>query len=160
MDRTYTLAFASELDAPAPAVWDVVGTMPGVNEELGRWLRMSAPRAAKALRIEDAPIGAIMFSSWVLLRGLVPIDRHHLKLVEVSRWRGFVEDSTSWTQRRWEHRRNVEARGDSACVVTDRLTFTPRLRAAGPLLARVVGAVFRHRHRRLCERFGGRAVGA
>jgi hypothetical protein len=160
MRGRYTLTFTSELATPAARVWDVVGTMPGVNAELGPWLRMSAPGEAAGLRIEDAPTGEVLFSSWVLLGGWLPVDRHHLRLEEIHRGRGFVERSTSWSQHVWEHRRSVEPRGDAACTVTDHLAFEPRLAAAGPILVRVVGAVFRHRHRRLRARFGGAQLAA
>jgi len=43
---------------------------------------------------------------------------------------------------------------NSSCTVVDRLEFTPRLRMMAPLLVRVIGTVFRHRHRRLREQFG------
>jgi hypothetical protein len=36
----------------------------------------------------------------------------------------------------------------------DRLSFEPRLPGSGPLLERIIGATFRHRHRRLRRRFG------
>jgi hypothetical protein len=158
LNRTRSLTFSSELDAPIDSVWEVVGTMQGVNAELGPWLRMTAPADTANLRIEEAPIGRPMFSSWVLLGGVLPIDRHHFKLDTVTRGRGFVEDSTSWSQRRWEHRRDLEPRGDSACTVIDCLTFTPRVSASGAVLERIIRLVFRHRHRRLRDRFGGRAV--
>jgi hypothetical protein len=154
MPRTYCLSFTSHLAAAAPVVWEVVGTMPGVNAELAPWLRMSTPARAEGLRIEDAPTGKRLFSSWLLFGGWLPVDRHHLQLAEIARGRGFVEQSTSWSQRLWEHRRVVEPRGDDACIVSDRLTFVPRVALAGPLLVRVVGALFRHRHRRLRARFG------
>jgi len=154
MARTYSLAFTSELATGAAEVWDVVGTMPGVNAELAPWLHMSTPPRAAGLRIEDARTSEPLFSSWLLLGGWLPVDRHHLQLAEIARGRGFVEQSTSWSQRRWEHRRTVEPRGDAACTVSDRLTFVPRVAPAGPLLVRVVGALFRHRHRRLRARFG------
>jgi len=150
-----SLTFTSELDAPADRVWESVGTMEGVNHELAPWLRMTSPPEASGLRIEDAPLGRPLFSSWVLLAGVLPIDRHHFKMAEIERGRGFVEDSVSWSQRRWEHRRHVETRGDAACLLTDRLIFTPRVGAAGPMLEYVIGAIFRHRHRRLRARFGG-----
>ena len=132
--------------------------MRGVNAELAPWLRMTAPPEAANLRIEDAPVGQPLFTSWVLLAGVLPVDRHAFKFAEVERGRGFVEQSTSWTERRWEHRRHVELCGEHGCTVTDRLTFTPRVSVSGPLLSRVVGAVFAHRHRVLRERFGGRAM--
>jgi hypothetical protein len=127
----YALTFSSDLDAPVEAVWEVVGTMRGVNAELAPWLRMTAPPEAANLRIEDAPVGQPLFASWVLLGGVVPIDRHYFMLAEVERGRGFVEESTSWTERRWEHRRHLEPRGERGCTLTDRLTFTPRLRGVG-----------------------------
>ena len=158
MRESYTLTFTSELDAAMASVWEVVATMPGVNAELFPWLRMTAPPEASNMRIDDAPVGRPMFASWLLLRGIVPIDRHYFMLAAVERGQGFVEESTSWSQRRWEHRRHLEPRGERACSVTDRLTFTPRLSVTAALLERVVAAVFRHRHRMLRERFGGRAA--
>jgi hypothetical protein len=157
---THRLAFASELDTSAGELWEIVGTMKGVNDELGPWLRMSAPAEAARLRIEDAPIGETLFSSWVLLGGVVPIDRHAMRLVEVNRGQSFHEDSVSWSERRWEHRRSIDAIDAHRARLTDRLTFTPRIEASGPVLIRVVGAVFRHRHRRLRQRFGGTDVTA
>src|SRR5207248_1132237 len=43
MRASYTLTFTSNLDAPVASVWEVVGTMPGVNAELAPWLRMTTP---------------------------------------------------------------------------------------------------------------------
>ena len=99
-----------------------------------------------------------MFVSWVLFGGVVPIDRHFFMLAEVERGRGFVEQSTSWSERAWEHRRHLEPRDERGCTLTDRLTFTPRVSLSGPILSWVIGAVFSHRHRVLRERFGGRAA--
>ena len=147
------LTFTSRLARPASEVWNVVGTMRGVNAELGPWLRMTVPAEADKLRIEDAEVGKELFASWVLFLG-VPIDRHYLKLERVDRGRGFTEKSHSWTESRWVHERTVVPAGRDACVVTDRLELTPRLRALTPLLVRVVTAVFQHRHRRLRKRFG------
>ena len=154
MPKTYSLTFTSELGTPMAIVWEAVGTMKGVNAELGPWLSMTAPPEASNLRIEDAPVGTPLFASWVMLRGVVPIDRHYFKLAGVERGRGFVEESTSWTERRWEHQRHLTPLGESACSLTDRLTFTPRVPLSGPLLKRVIAVVFRHRHRLLRSRFG------
>jgi ligand-binding SRPBCC domain-containing protein len=156
--RSYTLIFTSELDASMASVWEVVGTMKGVNAELAPWLSMTVPPEASKMRIEDAPVGRPMFTSWVLLRGILPIDRHSFMLAQVEPGHGFAEDSTSWSQLQWEHRRTVEPRGERGCVLTDRLTFTPRLHLSGPVLVRVIGTIFRHRHRLLRGRFGGRAL--
>jgi hypothetical protein len=155
MARTYSLVFRSELQVSSAEVWAVVGTMDGVNEELGPWLHMSVPPEASGMHLDEAPLETPLFSSWVLLGGFVPIDRHHFALSAVEHGRGFLENSTSWSQRHWQHQRSVEVGGEQACVVTDRLTFTPRLSAMGPLLERIIGAVFRRRHARLRKRFNG-----
>jgi hypothetical protein len=156
VSKTYTRTFSAELDASVASVWEVVGTMPGVNAELAPWLRMTAPPEAANLRIEDAPVGEPLFASWVLLGGILPIDRHYFVLAEIERGLGFVEQSTSWSERRWEHRRHLESRGERGCVLTDRLTFTPRVPGSGLILSRIIAAVFAHRHRVLHDRFGGR----
>src|SRR5262245_3627555 len=114
MRQTRLLRFESSLAASAEEVWAVFGSMNGVSAERNPRLRMTAPPEASDLCIEDAPIGSPMFACWVLLGGIVPIDRHHFMLAEVEPGRGFVEDSTSWTERRWQHRRRVEPSGDHA----------------------------------------------
>jgi ligand-binding SRPBCC domain-containing protein len=154
-----SLRFASELSAPVDAVWAVVATMKGVNDELSPWLGMTAPREAEGMHIDDAPVDVPLFDSWVLLFGVLPLDRHHFRIASVDRGRGFHERSTSWSERLWEHRRSVEPYGDGACVLTDRLDFTPRVLGTGPLIERVVSALFRHRHAKLVARFGGRRQG-
>ncbi len=62
------------------------------------------------------------------------------------------------SQRLWEHERTLEPDGASACRVTDRVLFEPRLPVPGALMRPVLLAVFRHRHRRLRRRFGGAAL--
>ncbi len=151
-----SLAFTSELAASLDDVWAVVNTMTGVNAELGPWIKMTVPVEASEVRIDDAPVGRPLFSSWVLLGGVFPIDRHHFQIHSVDKGRAFDEDSTSWSQRRWRHRRELVALGEHACRVTDRLDFQPRAPMTGGAIERVIRAVFEHRHRRLRARFGER----
>ena len=68
--------------------------------------------------------------------------------------RGFLERSPMLTQKSWEHERTLEPR-DGGTLVTDRVEFVPKLPGGGALTP-VFRAVFRHRHRRLRKRFGGR----
>lgn len=99
------------------------------------------------------PLGQTAFASWLLLFGVLPVDRHLLCLERVLPGQGFDERSRSWAQREWVHRRRVlEAVG--GCVVRDELAFTPRIEVMRPLLSLFVRAVFAHRHRRLRARFG------
>jgi hypothetical protein len=148
----------SELAASVDAVWHFVGAMSGVNYELAPWVRMTVAPAARAMRVEDAPLGRLAFQSWVLLFGVIPYDRHGLTITSVAPPHGFLEESPSWTQRLWRHERRLDARGSDRCVLWDRVTFTPRVPGVAALLAPVIGFVFRHRHRRLRGLFGGRAL--
>ncbi len=153
---------ASELGARAEEVWSRVACMRGVNEELAPWLRMTVPATIGGvgdvadMPLEKAPLGVPLFASGVLFLGVLLVDLHRFQLLELTAGRGFVEESTSWTERSWRHERTLEPLGDGTrCLLRDRLIFTPRLALMAPLLVRIVDATFRHRHRRLRRRFGG-----
>lgn len=152
----------TELAAPAGPVWARVSTMAGVNAELAPWVRMThLPHLTDLRAAPEGLVGTVAFRSWLLALGVVPFDRHALRLLEVDdqglAGGGFVEDSTSWLQRRWRHERSVEPRPHGGSAVTDHLVIEPRLALARPLVARLVPWLFARRHRRLVERFG--AVG-
>ena len=149
----------SELAAPAGPVWARANTMAGVNAELGPWVRMTHPADLTDLRSAPAElVGSVAFQSWLLVGGVVPFDRHALRLRAVDdrgpEGGGFVEDSTSWLQRRWRHERTVEPLPHGGCAVTDHLEVVPRIALARPLAARIVPWLFARRHRHLVERFG------
>jgi len=152
--ETPDLIIASDLKASTETVWQAVSRMSGVNRELMPWLYMTAPRWARDAGLEDAPLGETAFVSWLLALGFLPCDRHRLCLERVDVGRRFVEESTSWTQKRWRHERTLEPLPDNGCRVTDRLTFSPRLPFAKPLLTGVIRRLFAHRHRKLIHQFG------
>lgn len=127
--------------------------MTGVNYELHPFIRMTSPRAHDTLPTEVD--GSVIFKSWLLLFGVVPLDRHALALAHVREGVGFVEESSSWLQRRWRHERTLTATEPGGCTIEDRLVIEPRLRLFRPVVSAVVGQLFAHRHRRLVKRFGG-----
>jgi ligand-binding SRPBCC domain-containing protein len=149
---------ASRLDAPAAEVWKRVTTFEGVNDELMPLARMTAPSGVDSLQPADVVPGQRMFRSWILLLGLVPIDYDDVTLVRLDAGRGFLERSPMLSQRSWEHERIIEPEGPSACRISDRVRFEPRLPIPPALLRPLYRFVFRHRHRRLRRRFGGAAV--
>lgn len=149
----------SALAAPAAEVWAAVTTMAGVNAELLPWVRMTHPRDIADLRSDpERLLGRVAFHSWLLAGGRLPFDRHSLRLVSVEEHGpaggAFVEESTSWLQRRWRHQRDVTATSVVACTVTDRLVVEPRVSLAAPIVSRIVGRLFDHRHRRLRAMYG------
>ena len=152
MARAGRVEVASRLEAPAAAVWDRVSSFEGINHELMPVMRMTAPPEVRRLEPDQVVLGERICRSWVLLFGFIPFDYDDIVLVSLDPGRGFHERSSMLSMRVWEHERWIEPEGDSACVVHDRLTFEPRL----PLpLTPIVRATFRHRHRRLRQRFGG-----
>lgn len=146
----YERTFTSHLAAAPEAVWARVATMPGVNEELSPWMRMTFPPEAKTLDVKSMPLGQAGFRSWLLLFGVLPIDRSDVTLVLLEPGR-FLERSPMLSQRLWQHERTVRLDG-AGSIVTDRLRFEPRL--GGPLVNWFVGVLFRHRHAVLRRKFG------
>lgn len=143
----------TELPAPAGEVWARVTSIEGVNHELRPWMRMTVPRGAKGLSLEDVELNRPVGRSWVLALGVVPFDYDDVTLVERGPGMRFLERSPMGSMRLWQHERSVEPRGDAACAITDRLTFEPKVRAASRLARRIVERTFRHRHRRLARWF-------
>lgn len=146
------LRWSSVLAAAPDVVWRHASTMTGVNRELGPWLRMTHPPQFEDLAAQPVPVGQVLFQSWVLLGGLLPLDRHALGF-EALHERGFDERSHSWLQRLWIHRRRVEAVAGGTRV-TDELEFQPRLALMAPVLRLIVSLIFQHRHRQLQRHFG------
>ncbi|HEY1076151.1 MAG TPA: hypothetical protein VGE51_05640 [Fontimonas sp.] len=147
------LRFESRLAADAATVWQHASSMAGVNRELMPLVRMTYPADRAALPQGEAVPRGVLFHSWLMLFGVLPFDRHALRLSQVWPQQGFDEDSTSWLQTRWIHRRRLITHADGVSVI-DELEITPRLRFAAPLVGLMVTQIFRHRHRRLVKRFG------
>ncbi|WP_226597235.1 hypothetical protein [Marinobacter nauticus] len=140
----------------SPEDADGLLTMQGVNRELSPFIRMTAPSEWSSKSIFEWPTGKVLFSSWILLFGILPIDRHTFFFQAIDRQRGFSEASSSLTNKIWHHRRDLHRNGTS-CRVIDTVEFQCRL----PLLAYVLGPVYRfifeHRHKVLRSCYNGGA---
>ena len=124
---------ASVVPARPEAVWERVTTFEGVNDELMPIVRMTCPPGFRRIDPATVPLGRPWFRSWILLLGVLPFDYDHLRLIAIEPGRGFHEDSTMLSQRRWVHRRNVEPVAGGTRV-TDRIEFEPRVPVIGPAL--------------------------
>ena len=143
-----TVGLTSVVDASPTVVWERIASFEGVNHELGPLLRMTAPTDIRDIDPEQVPLGRRWFRSWVLLFGVVPVDYDDLTIMEIDVGRRFLERSKMLSMRVWQHERILEPAG-AGTSVTDRLTFTPRRGIPGALARAVIGALFRHRHKRL-----------
>jgi hypothetical protein len=149
----------SVLATPGPVLWDAVCRLEGVNRELAPWLRMTTPRGMSGATIADLEPGPTVGRSWLLLGGVIPVDFDDLRLVEIEPPRRFLERSRMLTIEPWEHERTIDPLGAGSCRVSDRLRFELRrplrfVPGMDRLAVRIVGALFRHRHRRLAKLYG------
>lgn len=145
------------LAVDADRLWRDVCTLDGVNRELAPLLRMTVPPGLEGATIDALRAGQPAGRSWLLLAGLIPVEYDDLCLAEIEPGR-FLERSRMLTIDPWEHERSVLAAG-SGSLLRDRLRFELRrplalLPGADRLARALVGAVFRHRHRRLAKLYG------
>ena len=151
------ITVSSRLDATPAQVWDRVITPEGIRDEMHPYLRMTLPPGVERLDPESIELGKKIGRSWILLFGLLPFDYDDITLVRLAPERGFLERSQMLSQRVWEHERTMVPDPDGGCLITDRVSWQPRLRLPGGPLRPVIAWFFRHRHKRLQRHFGGRA---
>ena len=144
---------SSRLEATSEEVWARIVTAEGVNDELRPWMRMTVPGDGD-FDLDSVEVGTPIGRSWVLLFGLIPVDYDEINLVEIDRGRGFVERSKMLSQRFWEHVRTIRPDGEGV-VLTDSVSWEPRLPVPAAAMRPLFRAIFGHRHRRLRRRFGG-----
>ncbi|MBK8973407.1 MAG: hypothetical protein IPM37_19380 [Hahellaceae bacterium] len=125
--------------------------MSGVNDELAPFIRMTTPKSWNSKPISEWPIGKELFSSVILVCGLIPIDMHHFKFQKVGK-DGFQESSRSLVNRVWAHERTIVACGPDA-KVRDTVFFESRLGWLGHLLTPVYRWIFARRHKRLKAKY-------
>ncbi|MFZ6644900.1 hypothetical protein ACO0LO_04245 [Undibacterium sp. TJN25] len=128
-------------------------SMQTVNWELSPIVRMSAPEPWRDCTLDQWQAGRLLFKSWIFLFGFIPVDLHAFRLEAIYAGAGFQENSSSWANKEWRHRRMVAARGDG-CTVTDHVVVAGRIPFVAALLMPVYEFVFRHRHRRLRKKYG------
>jgi ligand-binding SRPBCC domain-containing protein len=149
--RRVELTFTSDLASPPDRVWSWITSMRGISQELAPILKMTAPKRITDIGDVKVQPGQRLFRSWVLLFGILPIDRSDLTLLRLEAGKGFLEQSPMLSMSLWRHERQLEASGDGTRL-TDRLSFEPRF--ATFVTRWFIRAVFNHRHRVLQQHFG------
>ena len=145
------LRFQSALRSPVERVWEGIMSGAGINDEMRPLITMSMPDPACRLDALAFQPGVPLFRSQLRLFGIVPVGVSHLTLLSLSPMTGFIERSPMTGMRQWRHERHL-APAPGGCTLLDTLEFEPR---CFPGVARaLVSLLFRHRHRRLCRRYG------
>ena len=147
---TITLQFQSDLTVSPAQLWQWIASEQGIRREMRPWLRMRFPAGLNSL--EDAQVvpGKMLFRSWLLLFGVLPVGISRLTLIEWQPGTGFTEQSPMTGVRFWQHRRTIEPLSGGARLV-DEIQVEPLLLPA--LTRRLTGAFFNHRHRQLRRAF-------
>lgn len=151
------LTFSSDLNASPERVWQWMTSTSGILQEMAPLMRMTVPSSFTDLSTSAVPLGQRLFRSWVLLFGVLPIDRSDLTLLSLDPGKGFVEESPMLTMKLWRHERTIQV-VDGRTRLTDRLTFEPRF--ASSLVSWFVDTMFTHRHAVLRRELGGAANSA
>ncbi len=137
------LTFKSKLAVPAEESWRWAVSVDGISSELRPLLKMTTPRNVKSLLDLDIRLGQRLFRSWILLFGILPVDRSDLTLVELEPGRRFLEQSPMLSMLLWRHERIVTPIAGGS-TITDRLEFRPRF--SKRLTRWFVKKLFTHRH--------------
>ncbi len=93
----------------------------------------------------------------MLFLGFLPVEYDDLTLVEVEPNARFLERSSMFSQKLWEHERVIET-FENGVELTDRIHFEPRVRLLDPIYRVVFHLVFRFRHHRLRRLFEGEVI--
>ena len=133
-------------------LWDIVVTPAGVNAEFRPFLRMTFPPEVGSLADTWRP-NETLFRSWILLFGILPVEYDDLTFVEVDVGHRFLERSQMFTQRVWQHEREILPDGDGARII-DRLTVESRIPMLEPIQVPIFRLVFRYRHARIRKLYG------
>lgn len=142
-----TFTVSTPLPIAPEAFWARM-SMAAVNAELWPWVHMTAPAGWRRCPLAQWTTERVLFRSVVLLLGVLPVDVHALRLAHIDPDRGFLEESSSWTNRLWRHERTT-TRTERGCVVTDTVTMHGRVALLAALMTPIDRLIFQHRHRRL-----------
>jgi ligand-binding SRPBCC domain-containing protein len=146
------VSFSTVIEAPPGVVWERAGRVSGINDELWPLIKMSCPPHLDRIAAPPHAVGAPPVHGWMLLFGVVPIERRSIQFDVLEDGR-FVDCSTGWLNGLWRHDRSVVARDDGSTLLTDKLVLEPRLGIMRILLRPTVTWTFGRRHRRLRRHF-------
>lgn len=142
---------SSRLAPDAHILASQVLTLSAVNRELMPWIKMTAPSPWATQPIPQWPATGRLFTSHILLLGLLPLDRHVFGLNAVDAL-GFDENSSSLANKYWQHNRRIRSAGQG-CWLEDRVEYRSRIPGLDRLLLPFYRRLFQRRHCYLRQHF-------
>ena len=143
---------SSTLKSNSTLVAEQCFLMDGVNYELSPFLKMTCPNEWSNRPIIEWPVEERLFTSVILLFGIVPIDLHRFYLLTANDG-GFNEDSSSLMNKHWRHSRSIVS-SNGSCKVTDSVEFVSRLSFLEYFMKPIYAIIFKKRHNKLREKYG------
>jgi hypothetical protein len=111
----------SEPHADREQVCAAVSTVRGINQELPPFVRMTDP--TRGAPFESAKWQTPGLASWIMLLGVLPINRHRFGFEEITHG-GYRETSTSRLYA-WRHQRELIGLDSGGCIVRDTWKSVP-----------------------------------
>lgn len=142
-----SLKFESKLKATPEQVWARITSIDGLTSEMWPIFTMTAPKGIRTLDDIYVKADKILFRSWILLGGILPIDFTDLRLKRLEPGKGFVEESNMGSMKYWRHERKIVPAEQGYSLLIDELTFEPRYFKS--LSAGTIKFFFSHRHKNL-----------
>lgn len=146
-----TFSIESRLSVDLEALQAHVSSMSGVNAELAPLIRMTAPKRWQQASLSEWQPGQHLFTSVILLFGVIPVDLHFFKLEQVTD-QGFIEHSSTLMNAHWRHTRQATIDGSSV-LLRDELCYRSRIPVLDRLFLPVYRYVFTQRHQYLRQRW-------
>jgi ligand-binding SRPBCC domain-containing protein len=150
------IRISSEIRANRLILWNHIVSMQQINKELMPFMRMTYPSNMKSLTAENViniQPNEPIFISVLLLFGIIPFDLHWLAFEKVIPFEGFSENSSTLINRFWKHKRFITELGNERFLITDEVSFAPRISFLGHFIKWIVNLLFQHRHRQLKKIF-------
>ncbi|MDX1941470.1 MAG: hypothetical protein SFU99_13010 [Saprospiraceae bacterium] len=148
--QIFSFEIQSQLNANPAQVWQDIFNMKAVNRELSPFVRMTYPENFDWTKQMETK--QVLFSSWILLFGFIPVDQHFLRFEEIKPGEGFHEYSYSIMHHFWRHKRTLEAK-DEKTILKDEVEFAPQTALFGPVLREIYKVIFRKRHQHLRRKY-------
>ncbi len=89
--KDYTFKVQSTIHLNSSDVWNIISTMEQVNNELFPFARMTYPVNKNHFCNLIEASNEKLFTSWILLFGILPIDIHFLKLEKIEEGKHFMK---------------------------------------------------------------------
>lgn len=150
--KDFTLTIESKINSTKEILWQHITQMKNINVELSPFIKMTYPAKMSEIGDREVLMNEVLFKSWILLFGFIPIDLHHLCLGKIDFGTGFYENSYSVYMRYWKHTRTINERNEKV-FVRDEIHFSPRISFAGLVLLPFFKLFLKNRHKNLAKAF-------